>query len=141
MDKRVTMTNIEKVGYFLEDAKDFYITTVDENNRPKSRPIGFKMLDGDKLYFGIGTFKDAYKQIENNPYIEIVATKADGSWIRYDGKAVIVKDSELENRCLDALGPIGAMYRENNWRMGMFYLTDAHVEIKKIMKTVEEFDL
>ena len=39
------------------------------------------------------------------------------------------------------LGSIGKMYRDNNWKMGMFYLEDAHVEIKQIMKTVEEFDL
>ena len=135
------MTNIEKVGFFLEDAKIFYITTVDENNRPKSRPIGFKMLVGDKLYFGIGTFKDAYKQIENNPYIEIVATKEDGVWIRYDGKAVIVDDKKLENKCLNALGPIGQLYRDNNWKMGIFYLADAHVEIRKVMEVVESFDI
>ena len=135
------MTNIEKVDNFLTEAKLFYIVTVDSNNKPKSRPIGFKMLQGGKLWFGIGTFKDAYKQIENNPFIEVVATKADGSWIRYDGKAKIVDDPVLENKCLDMLGSIGKMYRDNKWKMGMFYLEDAHVEIKQIMKTVEEFNL
>ena len=39
------MTNIEKVDSFLTEAKLFYIVTVDSNNKPKSRPIGFKMLD------------------------------------------------------------------------------------------------
>ena len=134
------MTNLEKVNYFLTEAKLFYITTVD-GNKPKSRPIGFKMIEDNKLYFGIGTFKDVYKQLQNNPNIEIVATKEDGTWIRYDGIAKFVEDMALEDKCLDLLGPVGKMYRDNNWKMGMFYIENGHVEIKAVINTVEEFDL
>ena len=134
------MTNLEKVDNFLSEAKLFYIVTV-KDNKPKARPIGFKMIYDNKLFFGIGTFKDVYKQLVINPNIEIVATKEDGSWIRYDGEAHFVDDKELENKCLDLLGPIGQMYRDNNWKMGMFYIDDAHVEIKAVIKTIEEFDL
>ena len=134
------MTNIEKVDNFLTETKLFYIITV-FGNKPKARPIGFKMLEDGKLYFGVGTFKDVYKQLVMNPYIEIVATKADGSWIRYDGKAHFVESEALENKCLDLLGPVGQMYRDNKWKMGVFYIEDAHVEIKAVMQTVEEFTL
>ena len=134
------MTDTEKVDGFLTEAKVFYIATVD-GDRPKARPIGFKMLDGGKLWFGIGTFKDVYKQLVANPNIEIVATKEDGTWMRYDGKARFVEDPVLENKCLDMLGPVGRMYRDNNWKMGMFFIDEGHVEIKAVIKTVEEFDL
>lgn len=134
------MTNIEKVDNFLGEAKVFYIITV-FGNKPKARPIGFKMLENDRLYFGVGTFKDVYKQLVMNPNIEIVATKPDGTWIRYDGKARFVEDEELENKCLDMLGPVGQMYRDNKWKMGVFYIDEAHVEIKAVMQTVEEFTL
>lgn len=134
------MTNIEKVDNFLGEAKVFYVITV-FGNKPKARPIGFKMLENDRLYFGVGTFKDVYKQLVMNPNIEIVATKPDGTWIRYDGKARFIEDEELENKCLDMLGPVGQMYRDNKWKMGVFYIDEAHVEIKAVMQTVEEFTL
>lgn len=133
------MTNLEKVENFLKESKIFYIVTVDKN-KPKARPISFLMLDNDKLWFGVGTFKDVYQQLTSNPNIEIIAMNKD-KWMRYDGKAVFVNDDRLENKCLDLLGPIGDTYRKNNWRMGMFYVDSAHVEIKSIADTVEEFDL
>ena len=133
------MTNIEKVDALLSEAKVFYIVTVD-GDKPKARPISFKLLKGYKLWFGIGTFKDVYKQLVANPHIEIVASTPT-KWIRYDGVAHFVEDAALENECLDILGPIGNMYRQNNWKMGMFYIENAHVEIKDVTKTIEEFDL
>lgn len=133
------MTNLEKVEQFLNDSKVFYIVTVD-NDKPKARPISFKMLEDNKLWFGVGTFKDVYKQLMANSNIEIIAMSK-GKWLRYDGKAKFVDDSNIENKCLDLLGPIGKLYRDNNWRMGMFYIENAHVEIKEIADTVEEFDL
>lgn len=133
------MTNIEKVNDFLTQAKIFYIVTVD-GNKPKARPISFKLLENDKLYFGVGTFKDVYRQLIENPNIEIVAM-SNGKWIRYDGIAKFVDDENLENKCLDILGNIGKMYRDNNYHMGMFYIDKGHVEIKAVIKTIEEFDV
>lgn len=66
--------NIETVENFLKEVPIFYLTTV-SNNKPKCRPIGFHMLKDGKLYFGVGTFKDVYKQLEINPYAEICACK------------------------------------------------------------------
>lgn len=134
------MTNLEKVNDFLTESKVFYIITVD-GNKPKARPISFKMVEDNKLFFGVGTFKDVYKQLQENPNIEIVATKENGTWLRYDGKAKFVEDEALENKCIDMLGPIGKMYRDNNWRMGMFYIEDGHVEIKAVIKEVDKFEL
>ena len=133
------MTNIEKVNDFLTQAKIFYIVTVD-GNKPKARPISFKLLENDKLYFGVGTFKDVYRQLKENPNIEIVAM-SNGKWIRYDGIAKFVDDENLENKCLDILGNIGKMYRDNNYHMGIFYIDKGHVEIKAVIKTIEEFDV
>lgn len=49
--------------------------------------------------------------------------------MRYDGKAHFVDDEVLENKCLDLLGPIGKSYRDNNWRMGMFYIEDGTLKL------------
>lgn len=76
------MSNAAKVSNFLDKAKVFYFLTT-EGDQPKGRPFSFHLLSDDKLYFGCGTFKDVYKQLEQNPKIEILAM-ADGEFLRYD---------------------------------------------------------
>lgn len=56
------MTNIEKISEFLTQAKVFTFLTVD-NGQPKGRPFGFHLVDGDRIYFGTGTFKNCFKQL------------------------------------------------------------------------------
>ena len=58
------MTDIERVDAYLEKAGAFYLTTVD-GDKPKCRPVGFHMVEGDKLYFGIGTFDESV--LNNDP--------------------------------------------------------------------------
>lgn len=53
------MTNIEKVNHFLDEANTFYFLTTD-GDKPKGRPFGFHLLDGGRLYFGCGTFKNVF---------------------------------------------------------------------------------
>lgn len=133
------MTNLEKVYEFLDEAKTFYFVTID-GDKPRARPISFKMLEEDKIWFGVGTFKDVYKQLEINPHIEVIASSK-GKWMRYDGIAQFEDRKDLENKALDMLKGIGDLYRKNGWSLGMFYLTNAHVEIKAVADTIEEFDL
>ena len=66
------MTNAEKVNEFLNKAQVFYFLTLD-GDRPKGRPFGFHLLINDRLYFGCGTFKNVYRQLTENPNVEILA--------------------------------------------------------------------
>ena len=54
--------SIEKVDEILTKAEVFYLSTVD-GEKPKVRPLGFHLLYEDKIYFGVGTFKEVYKQM------------------------------------------------------------------------------
>ncbi len=87
------MTNIEKISEFLTQAKVFTFLTVD-NGQPKGRPFGFHLVDGDRIYFGTGTFKNCFKQLSADPHVEVMAVN-DGKFMRYDGLAKIVKDDAL----------------------------------------------
>ncbi len=133
------MTNVEKVNKFLDDAKVFYFLTTDEG-QPKGRPFGFHMLEGDKLYFGCGTFKNVYKQLEKNLKVEVLATVGN-EFMRYDGTVNIVKDEDLIKKVREAMPQIMAMYDKNGWEMGMFYLENGHAEIRGMMELKEEFDV
>ena len=61
----------ERIDEFMNEAGVFFLATVD-GDKPKNRPLGFHLLKDGKLYFGVGNFKDVYKQMQENPYVEIV---------------------------------------------------------------------
>ena len=133
------MTNIEKVNSFLDEAKTFYFLTTD-GDKPKGRPFGFHLLEGDRLYFGCGTFKNVFSQLEKNPNVEVLAVCGD-EFMRYDGRAKIVKDAALLAKVRAALPKIMSLYDKNGWEMGIFYLENGHAEIRGMMDLKEEFDV
>ncbi len=133
------MTNAEKVHEFLNKAQTFYFLTTD-GDQPKGRPFGFQMLVNDTLYFGCGTFKNVFRQLTANPKVEILAVNG-GEFLRYDGEAKVVKDAALLEKVREAMPQIMALYDQNGWEMGLFYLENGHAEIRGMMDQKEAFDL
>lgn len=133
------MSNAAKVSEFLDKAKVFYFLTTD-GDQPKGRPFGFHLLDGDRLYFGTGTFKKCFQQIEKNPKVEVLAVNG-SEFMRYDGTARIVKDDALLAKVRQAMPQIMALYDKNGWEMGLFYLENGHAEIRGMLDLKDEFDV
>lgn len=133
------MTNLEKVNAFLDKAHIFYFLTTD-GDQPRGRPFGLRILDGDRLYFGCGTFKNVFKQLTANPKVEVLAL-AEGEFMRYDGLATVVKDAAVLDMVRKARPEIMEMYDKNGWEMGVFYLENGHAEIRDLMSLKEEFDV
>lgn len=133
------MTNLEKVNEFLDKAHIFYFLTTD-GDKPRGRPFGLRILDGDRLYFGCGTFKNVFKQLTANPKVEVLAM-AGGEFMRYDGIATVVKDPAVLDMVRAARPEIMEMYDKNGWEMGVFYLENGHAEIRDLMSLKEEFDV
>lgn len=134
------MTNLEKLNNYLDACKIFYIATVD-GDKPKCRPFSFKMINDNKMWFGVGTFKDCYKQLKKNPNIEIVASNGQG-FIRYYGKAKFVDDDNLFKEACKEAPYIPQMYNETTGnKLGMFYLEDAIVEIRDLKGIEESFKI
>lgn len=69
------MHHLEEIEAFLKEVPTFYLATV-QDGRPKCRPIGFHLFQDGRIYFGVGTFKEVYKQLEKEPYAEICACKS-----------------------------------------------------------------
>lgn len=133
------MTTVEKINQFLDEAKVFSFLTTD-GDQPKGRPFGLHLLDGDKLYFGCGTFKNVFQQLTANPKVEILAVN-NNKYLRYDGTVKIVKDDALLQKVREAIPQTIAMYDKNGWEMGLFYLENGHAEIRGMMDLIEEFDV
>ena len=132
------MSNSEKVHKFLDEAKVFYLSTID-GDRPRCRPLGLHSLKDGKEYFGVGQFKEVYKQLEKNPNCELVAL-VKGEWIRINGKAVFEKDFVLAEQILEENKHLKEMYEKNGWKLMIFHI-EGKVEIIKMMKTAETFDI
>ena len=132
------MSNSEKVQKFLDEAKVFYLSTID-GDRPKCRPLGTHYLENDKVYYGVGGFKEVYKQLEKNPNCELVALKG-GEWIRINGKAVFEKDFKLAEKILNNNPHLKELYSKNNWKLMVFHI-EGTVEIRSMMTTTEKFEI
>ena len=133
------MSNATKVNEFLDKAQVFYFLTTD-GDQPKGRPFGFHLLEGDRLYFGCGTFKKVFHQLTVNPKVEVLAVNG-GEFMRYDGTAKIVRDDALLAKVRAAIPQIMDLYDQNGWEMGLFYLENGHAEIRGMMDLKEEFDV
>ena len=132
------MSNIGKVDEILTKAEVFYLSTVD-GDKPKVRPLGFHLLEGEKIYFGVGTYKDVYKQMEANPNVEIAAW--DGKhFLRYYGVADLSKNEEIVAKAFALMPEIAEAYKANGWEMGIFFLDKATAEIRNMMEVEETYE-
>ena len=116
---------MSKVNDFLNEAGTFYLATVD-GDQPKLRPLGLHFeLEGYER-FGIGSFKEVYKQLQANPKCEIVACKANAHWIRYTGKAVFDTDPKFEAAAFENSPNLKKIYNdETGYKLAIFHLEDA----------------
>ena len=114
---------MSKVYEFLKEAGTFFLATTD-GNQPKLRPLGLVFEEDGKVLFGIGNFKNVYKQLVANPLTEIVACKPDGHWLRYTGKAVFETDPKYTEKAFETMPQLRAIYTDDKI-MKVFHLEDA----------------
>ena len=115
---------MSRVHDFLTEAKIFFLATED-GDQPKIRPLGAQFEADGKLLFGVGEFKDVYKQLCANPLVEICACKENGHWLRYTGRAVFEKDPKYASMMIEKFD-LGRIYNEETGnKLAVFHLEDA----------------
>ena len=116
---------MSRIGDYLKETGTFFLATVD-GDKPRLRPLGLFIEEGGKVIFGVGSFKEVYRQLCANPNAEIVACKPDGHWMRYSGRAVFETDPRYEEAALEAAPNLRNVYNESTgYRLMMFHLEDA----------------
>lgn len=117
---------MEKVVAFLQANPVQYLATVGRDGKAKCRPFMFSFEKDSKLWFNTGNQKDVYKDMQENPNIEICVSSPDFAWIRISGKAVFVNDLAIKAAALE--NPIvKANYQTpENPAFEVFYLEDPH---------------
>ncbi len=70
---------------FIKANPVFHIATVDKD-KARVRPFGFIMKRNNALYLATSKTKEVYKQLKQNPDIEISVMGGDRTWLRIRGK-------------------------------------------------------
>ena len=132
------MSNLQKISDYLTETGMFFLATED-GSQPKCRPLGFQRIIDGQLYFGVGDFKDVYKQLVANPQVEIVASKQQ-DWLRVYGKAVFEKDDTLSKKIVAEAPFLQSIYNdETGYKLAVFHLENATAEFRSMMKVEESF--
>ena len=131
------MSDIQKIDDLITRAEVFYLATVN-GDKPKVRPLGFHLLYEDKIYFGVGTFKEVYKQMQENPNVEIAAWDGE-HFLRYYGIANLDKNDAVVEKAFELMTDIKQVYEANGWEMGVFFLDKATAEIRNMMAVEETY--
>ena len=85
---------------FLRENPVQYLATVGRDGRAKCRPFMFAgELDG-KLWFCTNNQKEVYRDIVENPYVEVSVASPAYAWIRLSGKAVFEDSREAKEMCM-----------------------------------------
>jgi uncharacterized pyridoxamine 5'-phosphate oxidase family protein len=128
------MEGIEKVFGFLEDAKTFYLATV-EGDQPRVRPYGAMLFFEGKIYIMAFGKTNATRQIANNAKAEICAFK--GKTLRIECKLVEDNRPEVGKALVDKKPSLKAALGENGENGVMYYLADAKANFFKLMELEE----
>ena len=100
---------MEKAFDFLRENKDVAFGTV-ENNRPNLRVFQVMLIKGHTIYFATSPRKEVYRQLRNNPAVDILGMKGNVSVrmsgdVRFDVPVDIQKEIYETNTILSDLYP------------------------------------
>ena len=128
------MEDVKKVYDFLEDAKTFYLATV-EGDQPRVRPYGAMLYFEGKIYIMAFGQTNATRQIAANCKAEICAFK--GKTLRIECKLVEDNRPEVGKVLVDKMPVLKPALGENGENAVMYYLKDATASFFKMMELEE----
>ena len=117
---------MNEVIEFLKENPVQYFATVGLDNKAKVRPFKFMIEDGGKLYFCTNNEKDVFKQIKNNPYVEVCVSNSKFQWMRLNGKVKFSNDMDIKKKVIESSPLVKSLYKTaDNPIFEIFYLEDA----------------
>lgn len=125
---------MNKVVEFLKSNPVQYLATVGRDGKAKCRPFMFCFEKGGKLWFCTNNTKEVYKDMKENPHIEISVSNKDFAWIRLNGSAVFENNIEVKTDCMNIPIVKGLYSTPDNPIFEVFYLDNPHGVIADFSK-------
>lgn len=117
---------MKKVVEFLQENPVQYLATVGRDGKAKCRPFMFSAEVGGKLWFCTKNQKDVYKDMLENPEIQISVSSPKYEWIRLSGKAVFENNMEVKKICIENPIVKGQYKTADNPIFEVFYIENPH---------------
>lgn len=120
---------MNEVVKFLQENPVQYLATVDRDGKAKVRPFMFSGEMDGKLWFCTNNTKEVYKDMKENPQIEISVSSPSYEWIRLNGEAVFEDNMAAKEMCIQNPIVKGQYGEASNPIFEVFYLKDAYAVI------------
>ncbi len=121
--------NMERVIEFLKIYKDVAFATV-EDNKPKLRVFQIMKIIGNELYFATAARKEVYRQLQSNPFVELLAMHENIS-VRVAGKVMFDVNDDI----------CKAIYNENAILQRLYADYTSMVYFRLPMDYIDYYDL
>lgn len=111
---------------FLVQSQIQYFATVGLDGKPKVRPFQFMLEQAGKLYFCTSNQKSVFKELHEQPYVELCASGENFSWLRLSGKVAFTQDLAIKEQVQEASPLAKSIYQTpDNPEFEVFYLDEA----------------
>ena len=120
---------MEKAFDFLRENKDVAFGTV-ENSRPNLRVFQVMLIKGHTLYFATSPRKEVYRQLQENPAVEILGMKGNIS-VRMSGNVEFEVPVDIQKEIYDTNSILSDLYPSY----------DAMVYCSLEVKSIDYYDL
>jgi uncharacterized pyridoxamine 5'-phosphate oxidase family protein len=134
---------MDTVFEFIKANPVFHIATVD-GDKARVRPFGFIMKRNNTLYFCTNKTKDVYKQLKQNPDIEISDMGSDGNtWLRIRGRIAFDETRETKVQAFKEAPNLLKLYPKgaDDELFVTFYFTEAVATVFSFTGTPKNISL
>ncbi len=121
---------MEQVIKLLEESPAVYVGTADENGHPHVRPFALTFYKDGKFYFSTSNKTSAYRDLKNNPFVEISVMSKEYVWIRIFAKIVFTQDIKIKETAIATKEMLKNFFGSaDNPEFNMFFLTEGTATI------------
>ena len=131
---------MNKTLEFLKDSGTFYLATT-EGNQPRVRPFAAVFEYEGKLYIVTDNTKKCFKQMVENPKVEISCMNKKGQWIRVTGEVANDDRREVKEFALESNPFLKSGHNVDDGVFSVLYFTKGTSTIYSYTDEPETFSL
>ncbi|MPN06815.1 hypothetical protein SDC9_154072 [bioreactor metagenome] len=131
---------MKKALQFLQESGTFYLATT-EGDQPRVRPFGAVFEYEGKLYILTNNTKECFKQMLENPKVEISAMNKNGQWIRVTGEVANDDRREVKEFALEAHPSFKTLYSVYDGIISVLYFSKGTATISSFTTSPDTFPL
>ncbi|MDL2222835.1 pyridoxamine 5'-phosphate oxidase family protein [Bacteroidales bacterium OttesenSCG-928-M11] len=131
---------MNKAIELLRASQVFFLATT-ENDQPRVRPFGAVAEIENKVYICTSDNKNCYKQMINNPKVEMAGMLPDGKWVRVCGIVDVDSQQGAKIEFLNQNPFLKEIYKVEDPSFAILYFVEGTVEVYGHTGVEESFSI